>query len=106
MQPQCTILLIGIACLGELLHGIGDIAAFMQARFEEPLIVLDAVARKIALHLRQIHRQAELGHHLVALRSRKLKPAVAVLFAEKLCQLLYIVAMVSVLGELHGVLAL
>ena len=106
VQPQCAVLFIGVAGFGELLHGVGDIAAFMQTRFEEPLIVLDAVARKIALHLRQVYRQAELGHHLMALGCRKLKPALTVLFAEELCQLLYVVAVVAVLGELDRVLAL
>ena len=82
MQPQCAVLFIGKAGVGELLHGIGDIAAGMQARFEEPLIVFDAVARKIALHLRQVYRQSELGHHLVALGGVELEPFVAVFFAE------------------------
>ena len=42
----------------------------------------------------------------MALGGWKLKPALAVLFAEEPCQLLYIVAVVAVLGELDGILAL
>ena len=106
VQPQCAVLFIGKAGVCELLHGIGNIAAGMQARFEEPLVVFDAVARKIALHLRQVYRQSELGHHLVAFGGVELEPVVAVLFAEELCELFDIVAVIAVLGELYRVLAL
>ena len=78
----------------------------MQARLEKPLIVFDAVALEVGLHLGQVVLKAELRHHLVALGLGLIKPALAVLFAEQSCKLFDIVAVVAVLGELNCVLAL
>ena len=50
--------------------------------------------------------KAELCHHLVALGLGLIHPALAVLFAEQACKLFDIVAVVAVLGEPDGVLAL
>ena len=78
----------------------------MEAGLEEPLVIGDAVAGQVPLHLGDVVVQAEAGQGVVA----GLLVAVQILLAlpviEGLGQLPDVVAVVAVLGELHGVLAL
>ncbi len=78
----------------------------MQAGFEEPLVELDAVALKIALHFRNVALKAERRHVGVALLDGLIKVTLAVKVVKRLGKLADIVAVVAVLGELNGVLPL
>ena len=78
----------------------------MKAGLEEPLVVLDAVAGQIGLHLGDVAAQAELGQRVVASLLLAVQVLIALLLVERLGQLADIVAVVAVLGELHRVLAL
>ena len=77
----------------------------MQAALEEPLVVLDAVAGEVSLHFRYIAVETEAGHGRVALGDGLVQPAGAVLLEEGAGEVLYVVAVIAVLRELHGVLA-
>lgn len=89
----------------QLLHRVGHKAAVVQAGFEEPLVELDAVALKVALHFRNVALKAEVSHVGVALLDGLIKVALAVKVVKRLGKLADIVAVVAVLGELNGVLA-
>ena len=106
VQPQGPVLFIGIAQVRQGLDGVGHIAAFVEAGLEEPLVIGDAVAGQVPLHLGNVVVQAEAGQGVVA----GLLVAVQILLAlpviEGLGQLPDVVAVIAVLGELHGVLAL
>ena len=77
----------------------------MQGAFKEPLVVVDAVAAKVGLHLRDVAVEAEAGHGSVALAYVLIQKAVAVLIIEGFRQLLDILALIAVLGESDLVLA-
>ena len=51
LQPEGTLLFIGIAQLGEFVHSVAHKARLMQGRLEEPGVILDAVAPQVRLHL-------------------------------------------------------
>ena len=106
LQPQSAVLLIRPAPVGQQLHGIRHIAALMEAGLKEPLVVLDAVAGQIGLHLGDVAAQAELGQRVVAYLLLAAQVLVALLLVERLGQLPDVVAVVAVLREFHGVLAL
>ena len=77
----------------------------MQGAFKEPLVVVDAVAAKVGLHLGDVSVQAEAGHGSVALGDVLAQKAVAVLGVKRLGQLLDVLALIAVLGEGDLVLA-
>ena len=104
-EPKGPVLFISIAPVGEQLHGLRHIAALMQLRLEKPLVVLNAVAAQVGLHLGDVPVQTEAGHGLVAGLQVLLQVFLAVSVVESLCQLPDIVAVVAVLGEFHLVLA-
>ena len=106
LQPQSAVLLIRPAPVGEQLHGVRHIAALVEGGLKEPLVVLDAVAGQIGLHLGDVAAQAELGQRVVAHLLLAVQVLVALLLVEGLRQLADIVAVVAVLRELHRVLAL
>ena len=106
LQPQGAVLFVGVAPLGQLRHGVGHIAALMEAGLEEPLIVLNAVPRQIGLHLGDVMSQTELRQRVVAGLFVRVQEAIAVGVGVELRQLADVVAVVAVLGELHGVLTL
>ncbi len=106
LDPERAVLFIRPAHVGELFGRVGDEAGLVQRGFKEPLVELDAVALKVALHLRDVAVEAEAGHVGMALLGGLVHVALAVLVIECLRQLADIVAMVAVLGEFDGVLAL
>ena len=78
----------------------------MEGGFQEPLVVDDAVALQIRLHLADIVGDAELLHLLPALLRVSVQPGIPVLLPEKPGQLPDVLPVVAVLRELHRVLAL
>ena len=106
LDPERAVLFIGPAEVGELFRRVGDKAGLVQGGLEKPFVELDAVALKVALHLGDVAVEAEARHIGVALRLGLVQIALAVLGVERLRKLLDVVAMVAVLGELDGVLAL
>ena len=105
-EPQRSVLLIRPAALGEQLHRVGDVAALVQRGLIEPGVELDAVAREVALHLRQVAVKPEARHVRMALLHGLVHIALAVLLVKCLRQSADIVAVVAVLGKFHRVLAL
>ena len=106
LDPERAVLFVGPAEVGELFRRVGDKAGLVQGGLEEPFVELDAVALKVALHLGDVAVEAEARHIGVALRLGLVQIALAVLGVERLRKLLDVVAVVAVLGELDGVLAL
>ena len=106
LDPERAVLFIGPAEVGELFRRVGNKAGLVQGGLEEPFVELDAVALKVALHLGDVAVEAEARHIGVALRLGLVQIALAVLGVERLRKLLDVVAVVAVLGELDGVLAL
>ena len=104
-EPQRAVFLIGVAPIGEQLHGLCHIAALVELGLKEPLVVLNAVAAQVGLHLGDVPVQTEAGHGLVAALHVLLQIFFAVSVVEGLGQVLDIVAVVAVLGKLHLVLA-
>ena len=104
-EPERAVPLICPAAGRQLVHRAGHVAALMQGGLKEPLVVLYAVARQVGLHLRQVYVQAEAGHGRVALALGRVEPVVALRLAEAAGYVPYVVAVVAVLGELHGLLA-
>ena len=106
LQPQRAVLLIGIAPVRQRLHCVSHIAAVVKGRLEEPLVVLNAVAGQIGLHLGDIDAETELGQGVMAGLFVAVQILIALILVESLGQLPDIVAVVAVLGEFHRVLAL
>ena len=106
LEPERAVLFIGIAEVGQRLNGIGHIPALMQAGLKEPLVVADAVALKVALHLRDVAVKAEARERVVAGLLVAVEVLLALLLIKQLRQLADIVSMVAVLGELDRILAL
>ena len=106
LEPERAVLFIGIAEVGQRLHGIGHIPALMQAGLKEPLVVVDAVALKVALHLRDVAVKAEARERVVAGLLVAVEVLLALLLIKQLRQLADIVAVIAVLGELNRILAL
>ena len=106
LEPERAVLFIGIAEVGQRLHGIGHIPALMQAGLKEPLVVVDAVALKVALHLRDVAVKAEARERVVAGLLVAVEVLLALLLIKQLRQLADIVAVIAVLGELDRILAL
>ena len=78
----------------------------MQGGLEEPLVILDAVAQQVGLHLGDVGPEAEGGQGVETGLLVCVRVAVAVRGVEGLGQLLDVVAVVAVLREGNGVLAL
>ena len=76
----------------------------MQLGLQEPLVVLDAVLVQVGLHLGDVALQAEGAHILQPLLLGSVLVAVAVDGVEGLGQLLDVLALVALLGELIAVL--
>ena len=104
-QPQGAVLLIGIAPLGQRLHGVCHIAALVEGGLEEPCVVLDAVPGQIGLHLGDVVIQTEFGQRIVPGLFVAVQILLALLLIKQPGQLPDIVAMIAVLRELNGVLA-
>ena len=105
-QPERAVLFIRQAGIREQLHGLGHVAGAMQAALEEPLVKVDAVALKIALHARNVIRQAEGHERRAALGARHGEVLVAVALVDEPGQLLDVVAVVAVVREFDRVLTL
>ena len=84
LEPQRAVLLVGIAEIGQRRHGVSHIAALVEGGLEEPLIVFDAVALQIRLHLGDIVAQAELGQRVVTGLFVAVQILVALFFIEEL----------------------
>ena len=106
LEPQGTVFFVGVAALGELRHRVGHIAALMEAGLEKPLIVLNAVAGQVGLHLGDVVVQTEPGQSIVTGLFVHMEQLVAVGIGVELGQLPDVVAVVAVLGELHRILSL
>ena len=106
LEPERAVLFIGIAEVGQSLHGIGHIPALMQAGLKEPLVVVDAVALKVALHLRDVAVKAEARERVVAGLLVAVEVLLALLLIKQLRQLADVVAVIAVLGEFDRILAL
>ena len=104
-QPQSAVLLIGIAPLGQRLHGVCHIAALVEGGLEEPCVVLDAVPGQIGLHLGDVVIQTEFGQRIVSGLFVAVQILLALLLIKQPGQLPDIIAMIAVLRELHSVLA-
>ena len=105
-QPKRALLFIGPAELRQLVHRLGDKTAVMQRGLEEPLVKLNAVALEVRLHFGNIVRKTEVRQRVTACLLIGVKQTVAVFRAVRLGKLADIVAVVAVLRELDGVLAL
>ena len=103
-QPQGAVLLVGVAPVGEGLHGVGHIAAVVEGGLEEPLVVPDAVALQVGFHLGDVAVQAEAGQVGVAPGLIHVHVGVAVDVVKGPGQVADVLALVAVLGEGHGVL--
>ena len=102
-EPQGAVLLIGAAAAGQLRHGVGHIAALMEAGLEEPLIIRNAVPGQVGFHLGDVVLQTEPGQRIVAGLFVRIQQLVAVGVGIELCQLPDVIAVVAVLRELHGI---
>lgn len=69
-QPERAVLFIRQAGVHKQLHGLGHVAGAVQAALEEPLVKMDAIALKIALHTRDVVRQTEGHERRTALSAR------------------------------------
>lgn len=83
-QPERAVLFIRQTGIREQLHGLGHVAGAMQAALEEPLVKVDAVALKVALHARDVVRQAEGHERRAALGARHGEVLVAVTLVDEL----------------------
>ena len=106
LEPQRTVLFVGIALCCQRRHRVGHIAALVEGGLEKPLVIPDPIALQIPLHLGDIAGKAELRQGIVAGLFVAVQVLFALLLIEQLRQLPDIVAVVAVLGELHRVLAL
>ena len=106
LQPERTVLLIGEARVLKELHGLGHVAGPVQAALEEPLVKVDAVALEIALHALDVIRQTEGHEFRAALLGVDREILLPVALVDELCEGLDVVAVVAVVRELDGVLAL
>ena len=106
LEPQRTVLFVGVALRRQRRHGVGHVAAFVKGGLEEPLVVMNAVALQIRLHLGDVVAQTELGQCVMAGLFVAVQILVALFVVEQLGQLPDIVAVVAILGEFHRVLAL
>ena len=105
-EPQRAVPLIGPARVGERLNRVRDVAALVERGLVKPGVKTDAVALQIALHLRQIAVEAEARHVSVPLLDITVYITFPMFVIERLRQLLDVVAVVTVLRELHRVFAL
>ena len=95
-QPEGAVLLIGKAHLGQTVDRGLDETALVKLGFQEPAVVLHAVAAEVFLHLRDVALKAEFRHGGMTLRFRLGEPLVAFLGMERLCQFFDILAVVTV----------
>ena len=105
-QPERAVLFIRQTGIREQLHGLGHVAGAVQAALEEPLVKVDAVALKVALHARDIVRQTEGHERRAALGARHGEVLVAVTLVDELGERLDVVAVVAVVREFDRVLTL
>ena len=61
LEPQCTVLFVGPALLRQQIHRLGNISALMEGGLVKPVVIVDLVAGQVALHLGQVHGEAELS---------------------------------------------
>ena len=78
----------------------------MQTALEEPLVKVDAVALKVALHARDVVRQTEGHERRAALGARHGEVLVAVALVDEPGERLDVVAVVAVVREFDRVLTL
>ena len=105
-QPECAVLFIRQAGVHKQLHGLGHVAGAVQAALEEPLVKMNAVAFEVALHARNVIRQA-VGHkRRAALGARHGEVLVAVALIDQPGKLLDVIAVIAVVRKRDGVLAL
>ena len=104
-EPEGPVLLIGPAPVREELDGLGHIAALMEGGLVEPGVVADLVAGQVTLHLGEVHGKAEPGQLLLALGLADVQQLLSVEVIVGLGQVFDVAALVAVLREGDGVLA-
>ena len=105
-EPEGAVLLIGPAPVGEEPHGLGNVAALMEGGLVEPGVVVDLVAGEVRLHLGEVDGKTELGQLLLALGLADVQQLLAVEVVVGLGEVTDVAALVAVLREGDGVLAL
>ena len=106
-QPECAVLgLVGCALGGQQIDGLLNVAALVQRGLAEPYVVVDLVALEVALHARDVGRQAVALDDGKALLCGLFQQAVTVLLDQIMCQRLDIVALIPGSVKLDCVLAL
>ena len=105
-QPERAVLFIRQTGVREQLHGLGHIAGAVQTALEEPLVKVDTVALKVALHARDVVRQTEGHERRAALIARHGEVLVAVALIDELGKRLDVVTVVAVVRKFDRVLAL
>ena len=106
LQPQSAVLFVGPALFRQQVHSLGYIAALVEGRLVKPGIVMDLIALQIRLHAGQVHRKAELRQRVLPLLLGGIQQAVAVLVIIGLGQFLDVLALIAILREGDGILAI
>ena len=91
-QPERAVLFIRQAGVHKQLHRLGHVAGTVQAALKKPLIKMDAVALEVALHTRNVVRQAEGHERRAALGARHGEVLVAVTLVDQFGKLPDVVA--------------
>ena len=105
-QPQSAVLFISPALFRQEIHRLRHIAALMERGLVEPVVIADLVTLQIRLHPGQVHGKAILGQRVLPLLFGDVQEALAVFLVISLRQILDIPALIAVLREGDGVLAI
>ena len=106
LQPQSAVLFVGPALFRQQVHSLGYIAALVEGRLVKPGIVMDLIALQIRLHAGQVHRKAELSQSILPLLLGDIQQAVTMLVIIGLGQFLDVLALIAILREGDGILAI
>ena len=104
LKPQCAVLFVCKPLINELLYRICHLSRFVQCRLKEPGIISNPVLLKVFLHLGDIPLKAEVCHVVESGFLFHIQKLLAALVVDRLCQLLYIIALIAVIGELKAIL--
>ena len=104
--PGRAVLLVGHTLFAQQIDYSAHFAVLMQVAFQEPAVVLDAVLFEIRFHAGDVARQGVADKGLAALRGIGVHIAIAVFIGKFLRAFADVVAVIAVLRERDGVLAL